>query len=601
MLGVRAGTGAPIGNLGYVPSPMNTWGIFGKGNRIFATAVNLQGETDREFILGYESRDSKMLYRIASDVIEKAKPYDTNLWIATFKGSGAANANVTLSDQAGSPVATLKLQAAYKDKLSYGTYDNNYAVVVKNVVRVSTTIKTVSGSNPTSIVVNSTAGIKVGDEIKMVRSSTPYGFTVSAIDESTNTLTGVSETGTPAMQVGDVVSVMNFKLTAYYKNVRGVMLKCDTSFNDNYLSMNSTSEYYAVNVLKNHPVFNGVNMSSATGFYKAFPSDTASGSYTFLASGSDGTAPSSVSDWNTLQTLFDNIRLVGIIGCDTTDANVHTDWLSYVNGRRSTDFPIYVPQMTDFGSDYSSLKAYTAPFVKSVDWQRILFLYGQRYISDSNGDLKKISVHGGVVGKWINVIYSGQAQHSPAEYQYTLTYLTGTEPIYEDTWNDSIRTTLYDAGCNIVQYVQGTGILVRNFRTPSNDLRTRDAHKFIIDQIIKFTVEDNEKTQENKPAKYQTLDQIKGRIEINVLKPMYEGSLSPYILKADQSDSGAFADFKADGSAATSYRDVSRVSDTRATNTVNMLALGQGVFYIDYASYSLLNEIQFWTRIGISI
>jgi hypothetical protein len=194
MLGVRSGTGAPIGNLGYVPSPMNTWGIFGKGNRIFASAVNLQGETDREFILGYESRDSKMLYRIASDVIEKAKPYDTNLWIATFKGTGAANANVTLSDQAGSPVATLKLQAAYKNTLSYGSYDNNYAVVVKNVVRVSTTIKTISSSNPTSIVVNSVSGLKVGDELKIMRSTTPYGFTVTAIDETNNTLTGTAET-----------------------------------------------------------------------------------------------------------------------------------------------------------------------------------------------------------------------------------------------------------------------------------------------------------------------------------------------------------------------------------------------------------------------
>lgn len=277
-LGVHAGTGFPIGDSGFVPSALNMVGVAaGKATRIFDDLIELTGDLDKDYILGYEPQANKKTWYVLTDLIEKAKPYQSHLYIKTWKGSGATSASVTLVDQAGSPQNTLKLQAAYRNHQAYGSYDNNINVKITNVVRQSTTINAtsaVSGGISSDIVVKSVVGIVVGDELKLTHLSTAKYFTVTAINETTNTLTGIPESSV-TYSVDDTVEVMNFQIVTYIKDYRGAIIKLPLALNDAYLSMNSAAtDYYVVNVLQNHELFTGINQSSSTLGYKSFPVDS---------------------------------------------------------------------------------------------------------------------------------------------------------------------------------------------------------------------------------------------------------------------------------------------------------------------------------------
>jgi len=598
LLGVHSQTGQPIGSTPIVASPMNIVGAIGRFNRIFDKVMILDGETDRDFLIGAEPQAGKLGWYILNDAIEKASPKSIKFKFKSFKGSGAATASSTLLDQAGTALSTLTLSAAYRGQPSFGVYDNKIGYTITNVSRLTYAITAITGAAPTSIVLNSVIGIVVGDQLKITHSSVDYGFKVTAINEATNTLTGTPQGTMPALAVSDAVNVMNFKITSWFKDYRGQITKVNTAMNDKYLSMESeATDYYVNNVLAAHPLFAGASTNSATTFYKRNPADITTP--VFLAGGLDGAAPSTTSDWTNMQNDFDDLdRLCFFITTDTTLTAVHQSFAGWVAGR--LDFPLYTGQLPDFADDWQSLKAYGQDYVVRVGWKRIGLFYGYRYVADPIGNLKKIPTYGGVIGKWINVIYNGQAHHAVSEYAYPFTYLTGSETIYEDSWNDTVRTALFNAGINIMNFVSGYGIILRNFRSPSDDVRTRDLHRFVLDQIIKFTAEDNLRTSENKPAKFRELKFMRTQLEYGLLKPMFDGTLDPFVIAQSQGD-GAFIDVLDNGDPANFFDVTKVISDDITLNSLPKLATGKADVVIQYATYSLLDEILITSRIGISL
>ena len=273
-LGVHSQTGQPIGNTAIVASPMNIVGAVGRFNRIFDKVMILDGETDRDYLIGAEPQAGKLGWYILNDAIEKANPKSIKFKFKSFKGSGAATASSTLLDQAGTALSTLTLSAAYRGQPSFGVYDNKIGYTITNVSRLTYSITTITGAAPTSIILNSVIGIVVGDQLKITHSSVDYGFKVTAINEATNTLTGTPQGTLPALAVSDAVNVMNFKITTWFKDYRGQITKVNTAMNDKYLSMESeATDYYVNNVLAAHPLFAGASTNSATTFYKRNPAD----------------------------------------------------------------------------------------------------------------------------------------------------------------------------------------------------------------------------------------------------------------------------------------------------------------------------------------
>ena len=178
---------------------MNIVGAVGLFNRIFDKVMILDGENDRDFLMGAEPQSGKLGWYIMNDAIEKARPKTIYWKFKSFKGVGAATASRTLVDQAGSPVNTLTLSAAYRGEPSFGVYDNKTGYTVTSVAGLSYTIAATTGAAPTSIQLNSVLGIVIGDQLKITHLATPYGFKVSAINEATNTLTGTPQGTMPTL------------------------------------------------------------------------------------------------------------------------------------------------------------------------------------------------------------------------------------------------------------------------------------------------------------------------------------------------------------------------------------------------------------------
>ncbi|TGK36283.1 hypothetical protein [Leptospira andrefontaineae] len=600
LLGVYGETGDPIPGSAMQPSPMNVIEAVGRFPRIFDEVMTLQGETEREYVLG-SPQAGKLTWYVINDMIEKARPYPINLKFLSFKGTGAVQASKSILDTGTSPANTLSLKDAYRDKVSSGVWGNDSGFRVDHGTISQTTISGTTLANATTLPLTSVVGVKKGSILRITHAASDFGFKVLSINENDKTVSGIADAALPALAANDVVKIVGFKITAVRRDYRGKISKQPIGLNDSWLSMESESEDYIVTVFKNHPLFKAVDESSTALFWKKFPAPTAAGTYLFLDSGSDGTAPASTSDWTNLQASFPSKNTFAILNAESSSKAVHQSYIDFAAGRK--DHPVYVAPIQDFGTDFVSLRDWALDFVQRDGWVQFGEFYGWRYVSDPVGDgsdpVKLIPVCGGVLGNWIKVIYSGFVHRAPAEERFFMSgYLDGPAARPEDSWTDQIRTDLYNAGVNIVNKKEGVrGVLLRNFRSPSEDYLVRDLHIHAINQLIKFTSELNLRRTENTPNKFALLQRDARRIDEEVLKPMFEGSFAPFCI--DQ-ETGAFRSEDDDGKKLNWY-DVAGTRADRFNNPPAQFAQGDADLWPEWIPYSLRKSLRIKVSTAVQI
>ncbi len=589
-LGVRGFTGQPKGGEEFIVSPLNVVGLTGVHRRKFDSIVNVDGDVDFDAIFGYGD-STKQDWYIVNNALINAKPVPINFKFLPFKGAGAVQASLTKNDIDSSPLPTLTLKAAYKDTDSYGVWDNNIGVRITHVNRLSFKIRTATAINATTIPLDSVVGIVKSDILVVTISSVDYGLKVTAIDEVNRNVTVTLDGATPIFPQDTPVYVKGFTITTFIKDQRGYIQQRQTDLDTIAMTMESDNEFYFVTILKNHPFFKGVDENSTNANYTKFPVQTTTGSYDFLASGADGSAPASTSDWTSLQSSFTNVRMNYFLNTGTTDGDVRVAYEEWC--RTLESFPQYWQPIADYGTNKTLLISDFKRFMRTTGWNQMFNVYGNRFVSDpygfSDNAIKKISVVGAVLGLRINAIYSGLANISIAESRFSLKgFVTGNTPIPEDdldAWNDSIRTQLYDSGVNLVQFVDGQGVRLRNERTPSNNYLVRDGHIHIINQMIKFVSTDNLQNQENRPAKYRALQQMSNFLKFNLIVPLFQGNFLPYVV-----GEGAFRDVNSQDQQAT-VDEVARVIANRINNPKTQFVLGDANIDIGYIPYSVFRSI----------
>lgn len=597
-LGVRGLTGQPVGGGSQIVIPMNQIGLTGRYPRQYSNIVTLEGTTNKDYIIGTHQATKNDVY-ILDDVYRNAgtKKNDLKFLFRPYKASDSVQASSSINDNGGTPAPTLTLKSAFKNEDSFGTWDNSTGFTIEHVSALSFTVETETTANQTTgIVLNSVVGIVVNDVLKVTVSSIDYNLKVTAINESAKTIDIAIDGTTPIFPVGTVVNVMYFRIVSYRKSDKGFVKKQENLFTETNLTMESGHPNYAVTVLQNHPLFKGVDGLSSNLYWKKFPAENST--VVFLASGSDGTAPSTVSDWESIQPYFTDTKINFFLNTGTTDKDVRKNY--EVWSRSIDSFPLYLQPIQDYANDWESLENEGKGFLVSEGWSQTALFYGWRYVSDPIGDTgsKKIPVIGKVLGKWMYAIHSGSTHRGLSEAEFVLDGdVTGSQKIYEDdmnVWNGTVRTRLYNAGVNIVQYVQGTGLLTRNFRSPSNDYLARDLHIHAINQLLKFWAEEFLKDLEGKAAKFLEVQKKAIQVENQLLIPLHQGSFPPYVVSetAGVNGSGAFRDVNENDEVA-SVSDIARVIVDRFNNPKSSFNNGDVNMDNGWVPYSLIRSLYY--------
>ena len=140
----------------------------------------------------------------------------------------AVTATLQLDDQAGAPLKTLQLDDAFESTLGFGVFGNRTGHQIVNGDRFTTKLAATAIAAATSLVLDSVAGIKVGDIIKAVLTG-GGGATVFhkilTVTQSTDTVTFTGPLHASATgAIGDACTVIGFQLKTFVKRLSLVLI-----------------------------------------------------------------------------------------------------------------------------------------------------------------------------------------------------------------------------------------------------------------------------------------------------------------------------------------------------------------------------------------
>lgn len=568
-----------------IPTELGIAGAIGLFDRTFDDPIVISDKTEIPYKLGDYRRGYYGRY-VVEHSLSNAKRNPIKYVVKGYTATDAVQASATINDKQLVPAATLKILSAYQGKNDKGSFGNRTGYTITNGDRFTTTIKSTAGtiaSGALSLPLTSVADVRVGDILR-VNSAVVQYVKVTAIDEFAKSVTIASAT-TSNILANNAVAAIGFRIRVYRKNYRGLVSEVKINESKIWLSLEpENTEFYINNAFKSHPLINLADQASpAANYFDKYPVDVTT--VTFLTSGSDGTAPSSSTDWNDQLAFFDTYNIRFLFNTDSTLSAVNNAGEDYCKNR--LDAPLWIYNIPD-GQTKDSLITLGRLYQRSDQVQGVV-IYGRRNVSDPIGDgaspVVKIPNMGGTVGNWINTIYTSGVHRAPAGEDFPLAGYQETPDLVEDQWSEDDRTDILEAGVNLIQNRAGKGIILRSFRTPSTNTSAMFANLLLMQNFIKISVVESLSQAENRPNKLSKLKDYGNKARDFGFK-LYEGSF-PFGIDSD----GAFGDFKkADGSDS-QFEDVYTVQDNEFINDQTSLMNGEGNILIWFYGAPLLESL----------
>lgn len=420
---------------------------------------------------------------------------------------GAAIDAVVASGTAvdGAAATLFNITAAYQEEAEYGTSGNRTGYTIENGDRFTTAIKTAGTKDDTFVIVDSVSDIKVGDIIKVVATAgggaTVYK-TVTVIDESAGkvSFSGAFDAAANA-DVDDVVTIPGFKIKTYRKTTSGIEKEVDVELGKQWLTMQDTvTDYYVENVFAISKYLKIVDADPATAVGATiFPATVST--VTYLTGGSNGTSPTTASHWSLEIDAFDDDPVRFLCNPETTLETVNKAGEVYCQGR--TDQPKWIYNVPS-SQTKAQLQTIGSLYQRSDDVLGVIVANwlekDDPFATAANAPKREIPNVGHVMGNWIRSIGEKGIHYIPAVPTNPLLGVTG---VVGDTFlDDNDRTDLADAGINVIQNVSGTGIVIKNFFTPSTTKEFKFANGILMREFIKISIVDSLADTENEPNNY---------------------------------------------------------------------------------------------------
>lgn len=495
------------------------------------------------------------------------------LWVKMYVASDAVQAFSNRADQ--SAVNTLRLKAAYCQNADKSADGNLTGFTLTRGYRVTTSASVSASSGNTSITLASVSQIAIGDILEITSAGPTTHFTkVSAVDENAKTVTCTALTNN--VGVNDSIRAIGFQIVCFRKDSKGSVSKVDLPENSVWLSMEpENTEFYVNTAFANHPYLDLEDLASTTTpVQNSWPSTVST--ITFLTSGSDGTSPSTASDWN-LYSSFDNKNIRFLFNTDSTLSGVNIAGEAYCSSRLDTPIWIYnIPgQQTK-----DQLKTIGLSYQRSSQVQGVINA-SWRNVSDPIGvganPVLRIPTVGAYCGAWIYTALSSLGIHQiAAGDDVTLAGFEATPDATTDTFTEQERTEILDCGINLIQFIPGVGLSARSGRTPSTNTGALFANYLLMQNFIKVSAVESLHRTESRPNRITAIQEY-GRAIKDFGRKLYEGS---YPFGIDSS--GAFGQFFLPDGSVSKFDDVFIVQADQFNNNNASINNGEANIFVRF-------------------
>lgn len=548
-----------------LPADFSVAGLVGRGARGLVSAVEINSTTELDqkmggYVAGYYAR-----YCADTFFINLRGQRGKLIWKG-YVASNAVQASRNLVD--GSAVNTIKAKAAWHKITDKSADGNKTGLTLLRGARFKTTIAEDGDEDDTSIELASVSDLRVGEELKITSTGPLIHYAkVSAFDPNTNlaTISALTED----VAEGDLVEALGFRIQTYRKNASGTPIKTSLPEDKIWLSMEPENEEFYINTaFRNHPWLDLEDLASVSAGILSWPADITTP--VFLASGADGTSPSST-NWKDLLQVFNVFPVRWVANSDSTSVIVNQDGEAYCNNRLDT--PIWETNLPAQQSK-DELLTLGRGYQRS-DQVQMGNAAGWRNYSNPIGvganPVVRIPCHVAKMGATIRSFYLRGFHKVAAGDEVPLYGFTETPDATEDQFTEDDRTDLVAAGINVIQFKEGRGLLIRSAYTFSTNIGSLFENYMLMQNFIKVSTVESLVTKEQLPNRFKALKEYAEAIN-DFGRKLFNGAF-PFGIDPE----GAFIDYPG-----SRFEDVWQVQANEFNNVQAGIFLGEGNIFVRF-------------------
>lgn len=476
-------------------------GMIAHCERKFNKAFTVTKTSDAAIIFGNQTDPSKYGWDAINGFFANLRGKEGSLSIISPPGSGAVQASATVNNQE-TPVSAgiLTIAAGYKEESEYGIAGNRTGYTIESGAAFSTGVTTLpAGGALKTIVLQSVVGIRVGDVLVLSKTGYSESHFVATVDEGTKTVTWTDTDYAGTGTAEDfTASVLGLKIHTWRKSTKGVVTEVDVSLGKKWVTLNSADqERYISTVFKqSNYLIVTVLSPAATTANKTYPA--AVSTVVFLAGGTDGTLPVSAADWTTVYGLWDNLPVRFLANPETATAANQAALETYCIGREDNPIAILNGAMD---LDKEGAVAAGQGFQRSDEVDGV-YVHNWLKVSDPfatsvTAPYRQVPSVGHTMGAAIEAIQTLGIHAITA--RKTRALVGAMDVVGYQALDDYDRTDLAEAGVNVLQNIQGRGIVIRNWFTPSTAPEFKFGNVIAMRNYIKISGVDSLQDSENTP------------------------------------------------------------------------------------------------------
>jgi hypothetical protein len=493
------------------PSDFLIGGMIIEAERSYNKAYLVRNMEEFREIFGNQIDSTQYGYDAVKGFFDNIVGTEAKLYVQTHIGYAASAIDAVVASRNKADVeataTALVITAAYKTQAEYGASGNRTGTLVTNAIRFITAASaTVAATGVSSAILDSVAGIRVGDMVRFhtgaLGAAKVYKI-ITSVDETAKTITWAGNfedapAGGEALAISDVVDVPGIRIQTYRKSITGIVTEVEVELGKLICSTESAvGEYFIDNIHSVNKYIKAVASSASVAVAggRMFVDDAVP---VYCASGVAGTLTPSVASQAAFLPNFDNLPIRFLANPETTTAAIQAALETYCRGRYDTPITIYnvaenrtKAQLVTIGNNFQRSDDVLGVIV--ANWLGVSDPFSSSVISPN----RHVPNVGHVMGTWIRAIGKYGVHYIPAT---NLTPMYGVNEIIGLQFLDNDdRTDLAEAGINLIQAKTGIGIKIANFFTPSTTIATAFANGILMRNFIKVSVMDILESEENKP------------------------------------------------------------------------------------------------------